>query len=284
MNIIVVKDSIAGGKKASELFCDACASGAKVFGLATGSTPVTTYQYLVKSKIDFSNCISVNLDEYVGLKPTDEQSYRYYMEKNLFEFKPFKKSYLPEGSAVDPEEEVKRYDQVITANPIDLQLLGIGRNGHIGFNEPGSSFDLTTHKVALTPSTIEANARFFENEKDVPKYAYSMGIGSIMKSKSIILEAFGENKAVAVAKMIEGPVTEECPASVLQRHANVTVIVDEAAAAKLKKQLINDMGYKPVACVQILKGNTFSAPKVKEHKYTALWPIFTQGKDVKRAT
>lgn len=235
MNIIIVKDSAEGGKKASELFYDACVNGAKVFGLATGSTPVTTYQHLVKSKIDFSKCISINLDEYVGLKPADEQSYRYYMEKNLFEFKPFKKSYLPQGDAADAEEEVKRYDKVIADNPIDLQLLGIGRNGHIGFNEPGSSFDLTTHKVALTSSTIAANARFFEDEKDVPKYAYSMGIGSIMKSKSIILEAFGDNKADAIAKMIEGPVTEECPASVLQKHPNVTVIVDEAAAAKLKK-------------------------------------------------
>lgn len=235
MNIIVVKDSLAGGRKASELFYSAYASGARVFGLATGSTPVTTYQYLVKSKIDFSNCISINLDEYVGLKPTNEQSYRYYMEKNLFEFKPFKQSYLPQGDAADPAKEVERYDRVIADNPIDLQLLGIGRNGHIGFNEPGSSFDLTTHKVALTPSTIEANARFFEDEKDVPKYAYSMGIGSIMKSKSIILEAFGEDKANAIYDMVEGNVTEQCPASILQKHPNVTVIVDEAAATRLKK-------------------------------------------------
>lgn len=233
MKIIIVKNSAAGGKKASELFKQAYNDGARVFGLATGSTPITTYECLVKSDIDFSDCISINLDEYVGLKSTDPQSYRYYMEKNLFIAKPFKKSFLPKGDALDAVEEVQRYDKVIEDNPIDLQLLGIGRNGHIGFNEPGSSFKLKTHKVALTDSTIEANARFFENEQDVPKFAYSMGIGSIMKSKSIILEAFGEDKAEAIAKMVKGPLSEACPASVLQEHDNVTVIIDEAAAIKL---------------------------------------------------
>ena len=157
------------------------------------------------------------------------------MNEHLFSKKPFKQSYLPNGLAEDPEAETVRYNQIIADNPIDLQLLGIGRNAHIGFNEPGTSFELETHVADLTDSTIEANSRFFEHVEDVPKQAYSMGIGSIMKSKQIIIEAFGAEKADAVAKMIEGPVTEDVPASILQQHPNVVVLLDEAAAAKLSK-------------------------------------------------
>ncbi|KRM00062.1 glucosamine-6-phosphate deaminase [Liquorilactobacillus satsumensis] len=235
MKLIVVKDSEQGGKEAYQIFAEALKNGATVFGLATGSTPLTTYQKLVASKLDFSDAISINLDEYVGLKPDNPQSYQYFMQEHLFKSKPFKRSYLPQGDAKDAAQEVKRYDRVIAENPIDLQLLGIGRNGHIGFNEPGSDFTSATHKVALTPSTIAANARFFKNKDEVPRYAYSMGIGTILKSKKIILEAFGAAKAAAVAAMIEGPVTPACPASALQKHADVVAIVDEAAAAKLKK-------------------------------------------------
>ncbi|WP_057895248.1 glucosamine-6-phosphate deaminase [Liquorilactobacillus oeni] len=236
MKIIVVKDSEQGGKEACKIFKEVLADNGTVFGLATGSTPLTTYRNLVKDDIDFSNAISVNLDEYVGIKPDNPQSYQYFMNEYLFKYKPFKHSYLPQGDAPDSKKEVERYDKVIAENPIDLQLLGIGRNGHIGFNEPGSDFNLKTHKVALSPSTIKANARFFKNEEDVPRYAYSMGIGSIMKSKKIILEAFGAQKAHAVAAMIEGPVSADCPASVLQKHNDVIVIVDEEAAAELKKR------------------------------------------------
>src|SRR5699024_8587866 len=139
------------------------------------------------------------------------------------------------GEAENVEAEVERYEKVIADNPIDIQILGIGRNGHIGFNEPGSPLDGPTHKVALTQSTIDANARFFENESDVPRYAISMGIGSIMKSKEIILMAYGEDKADAIQATVEGPVTNHVPASVLQNHANVTLILDEAAASKLSK-------------------------------------------------
>ncbi|WP_281165869.1 glucosamine-6-phosphate deaminase [Liquorilactobacillus sicerae] len=234
MKIITVKDSQQGGKAAFKIFATALKNGAQVFGLATGSTPLTTYQELVSSNLDFTRAISINLDEYIGLKADDPRSYHAYMQKNLFNLKKFKQSFLPQGDATDEQVEVERYNQVLAAHPIDLQLLGIGQNGHIGFNEPGSSFGEKTRKVALTASTIEANSRFFENEAEVPRFAYSMGIGSILQAKQILLEAYGSNKAAAVAKMIQGPVTVACPASALQKHPNVTVIIDQAAAAELK--------------------------------------------------
>lgn len=234
MDVITTKTNIEGSQKAYEIFKDELNNkGAKVFGLATGSTPVQMYKDIVNSDLDFSNATSINLDEYVGLKPDNPQSYRYFMDQHLFNYKKFKNTYLPNGIAPDSDAETKRYDKIIDANPIDLQVLGIGRNGHIGFNEPGTPFDLTTHVAQLTQSTIDANARFFDNEDEVPKAAYSMGIGSIMKSKHIILLAWGENKADAIAGMVNGPVTNDCPASILQKHPNVTVIVDEAAASKL---------------------------------------------------
>ena len=236
MKIIVVKDDKQGGQAACELFKKELEQkDDAVFGLATGSTPISTYEALVHSNLDFNSSISINLDEYVGLSSDHPQSYNYYMQEHLFRYKPFRESYLPNGGATDEEREISRYNAILEKNPIDLQLLGIGRNGHIGFNEPGTDFDLKTHKVELTESTIAANARFFNNSQDVPRYAYSMGIGSILKSKNIILEAFGNSKAEAIKNMIEGPVTQQCPASVLQRHPNVTVILDEEAAQKLKE-------------------------------------------------
>ena len=234
MKVIIVKDEQEGGKRAFEIFQQALKNRIKVFGLATGSTPLTTYAQLVASDLDFSESISINLDEYIGLQATDPQSYHAYMQKNLFRFKKFKHSFLPNGTTADEQAEIKRYNQLLTKYPIGLQLLGIGQNGHIGFNEPGSSFTEKTHKVALTESTIRANSRFFENEADVPHFAFSMGIGSILQAKQILLEAYGPQKAAAVAAMIQGPVSEACPASALQQHPNVTVIADLAAAAKLK--------------------------------------------------
>ena len=153
MKVIVVKDQAAGGKEGFKVFKNALDNGAKVFGLATGSTPVTTYKEIVNSDLDFSDCTSVNLDEYVGIAPDNDQSYKYFMQTHLFNDKPFKESFLPNGLASDPEAEVKRYDKVIDEHPIDLQILGIGRNGHIGFNEPGTPRDITTHVVDLTEST-----------------------------------------------------------------------------------------------------------------------------------
>lgn len=236
MKVIIVKDQNAGGKAGYEVFANAIKEGATVFGLATGGTPETTYKEIVKSDLDFSKCTSINLDEYVGLSATDPRSYHHYMQEHLFKNKPFKKSYLPNGQATDENAELKAYDQTIQDNPIDLQLLGIGTNGHIGFNEPGSDFKGQTHKVKLTDSTIAANARYFEDETQVPHYAYSMGIGSIMQAKKILLEAYGENKAEAIAATVQGPVSEECPASILQTHPDVTLIIDEAAAKLLKNK------------------------------------------------
>lgn len=210
-------------------------NGAKTLGLATGSTPVEFYNQIVKSDLDFSDMTSVNLDEYVGLDGSDEQSYRYFMSKHLFNEKPFKENFLPNGKAADLEAETKAYDQIIAEHPIDFQILGIGQNGHIGFNEPGTSFEETTHVVDLQESTIKANARFFENEEDVPRQAISMGIASIMAAKSIVLMAYGESKAEAIKGMVEGEITEDMPASILQKHADVVVIADEAAAALLSK-------------------------------------------------
>lgn len=233
MKIIRVQNQIEGGQVAFSLLKDEIAKGAKTLGLATGSTPLAFYDEIRKSDLDFSDMTSVNLDEYVGLTADNDQSYHYFMQENLFRAKSFKESFLPNGLASDLQEETRRYDQVIAEHPIDFQILGIGHNGHIGFNEPGTSFDVTTHVVNLTEDTIKANSRFFDSIDDVPKQAISMGIQSIMQSKMIVLMAYGQGKADAIKQMIEGPVTEDLPASVLQKHPNVVVIVDEAAASAL---------------------------------------------------
>ena len=233
MKIIRVQNQIEGGQVAFSLLKDEIAKGAKTLGLATGSTPLAFYDEIRKSDLDFSDMTSVNLDEYVGLAADNDQSYHYFMQENLFRAKSFKESFLPNGLASDLQEETRRYDQVIAEHPIDFQILGIGHNGHIGFNEPGTSFDVTTHVVNLTEDTIKANSRFFDSIDDVPKQAISMGIQSIMQSKMIVLMAYGQGKADAIKQMIEGPVTEDLPASVLQKHPNVVVIVDEAAASAL---------------------------------------------------
>lgn len=235
MEIIRVKDAQAGGKEAFERIKKAMAAKTvEVFGLATGSTPETLYAEILASDLDFSTKTAINLDEYVGLAGENTQSYRYFMNKHLFEQKPFKETFIPNGKATDLVAECARYDQIIAEHPIDLQLLGIGQNGHIGFNEPGTSFAETTHVVALTESTINANKKYFAKEEEMPRQALSMGIASILKSKTIFLMAFGEAKAAAIKAMVEGPVSEDLPASVLQKHPNVIVIVDEAAASQLK--------------------------------------------------
>lgn len=233
MKVIRVKDADEGGKKAFEIIKEGIENGAKTFGLATGSTPEAMYSYMVASDLDFSDKVSINLDEYVGLSGDDDQSYRYFMNQHLFNEKPFKETFVPNGKAEDLTAECQRYDEVIATHPIDIQVLGIGQNGHIGFNEPGTSFDVTTQVVELTESTINANKRNFDKVEDVPTHALSMGIASIMKSKKIILMAFGVEKADAVKGMLEGEVTIDLPASVLQNHKDVVVIIDEAAASKL---------------------------------------------------
>lgn len=235
MKVIVVKSQQEGAEIALDLLKNKLATGAQVLGLATGSSPIEFYKNIRQSDLDFSEVTSVNLDEYVGLDEENDQSYAYFMKEQLFSAKPFKKSYLPNGLASDLVAEAERYNHVLAEHPIDFQILGIGRNGHIGFNEPGASFDGQTHLVDLAPSTIEANARFFDNPEEVPKQAISMGIANIMAAKTIVLMAYGQEKADAIKATVEGPVTEDVPASVLQNHDDVVLIIDEAAASKLTK-------------------------------------------------
>lgn len=234
MNVVVVKNQEEAAKKALELVKAGLEKGSiKTLGLATGSTPLKLYEAMRGANLDCSDVTTVNLDEYVGLRPSDSQSYHYYMKTELFDHVKFKETHLPNGVAENLEEECERYEVVLSENPVDLQILGIGTNAHIGFNEPGTSFDAKTHVVELTESTIESNKVYFEKAEDVPTHAISMGIASIMEAKEIVLLAFGEAKAEAVKQMVNGPVDENCPASVLQNHANVTIIVDEAAASQL---------------------------------------------------
>ena len=212
-----------------------------VLGMATGSSPIGTYKQLVewykKGDLDFSEIKTINLDEYKGIGPENEQSYHFYMRTNLFDHVNIKpeNTFIPNGLEEDGEKECARYDEVINScGGIDLQLLGIGCNGHIGFNEPGTSFGKTTHQVALSESTIEANSRFFSSIDEVPKYAYSMGIKNIMQAKNILLIASGINKAEALQKAFFGPITPAVPASILQLHNNVTIVADEDALSAAK--------------------------------------------------
>ena len=234
MRIIQVENQAAGGRVAFELLKEKLAEGAKTIGLATGSSPLSFYEQIVESDLDLSDLTSVNLDEYIGLSGENPQSYRYFMNQHLFNQKPFKASFLPNGAAEDLEAEVARYNQLLAEYPADLQILGIGTNGHIGFNEPGTSFDSQTHLVDLTPSTIQSNARFFDKMEDVPTQAISMGIGNILNAKSIILFAYGSAKAKAIAGTVEGEVTEELPGSALQKHPDVVIIADKEALSLLK--------------------------------------------------
>ncbi|MDN6901054.1 glucosamine-6-phosphate deaminase [Oenococcus sicerae] len=236
MQIEIVGSQKEAGQTGLKIFTEAIQNGAKVFGLATGSTPIPIYEAITASKLDFTGLISINLDEYRNLAVEHPESYHYFMNKNFFSKKPFAHSYLPNGLAADIDAELKKYDQIIAQNPIDLQILGIGQNGHIGFNEPGTSFKSTSHLVSLTENTIQANSRFFASIDQVPKQALSMGIASIMSAKKILIAAFGINKAQAVQAFIQGPVTEKVPASILQNHPNVTVLLDTAAASLLKQK------------------------------------------------
>ena len=211
-----------------------------VLGLATGSSPIGTYEQLVqwyeKGDLDFSEVTSVNLDEYKGLTEENDQSYRYFMEKYLFSKVNINKdqTFLPNGMAEDEQKECEKYDALIhSLGGIDLQLLGIGHNGHIGFNEPDQAFEKQTHCVALQESTIQANKRFFSSIDEVPKYAYTMGIKTIMQSKKILVIVSGEEKAEIVKKAFFGPVTPSVPASILQMHNDVILVGDEAALSKI---------------------------------------------------
>ena len=207
-----------------------------VLGLATGSTPVGTYKVLTEknrnNELDFSKVTSVNLDEYEGLSGDHDQSYRYFMNHNLFDHVNIDKAktFVPNGCASDLTEEGKRYDELIKSlGGIDLQLLGIGVDGHIGFNEPDAELERFTHLVELTPDTIEANSRFFASEAEVPKHALTMGIHSVFKARKILLLASGKGKASAIRALVKSNITTACPATLLCLHPDVTVICDEDA-------------------------------------------------------
>lgn len=239
IRIIKVKDYEEASDQAFAVMKDFLKPG-KVLGLATGSTPLGLYERMVKDHKEngtsYREIKSFNLDEYVGLPITHPESYYAFMHRNLFDHIdiPEENAHVPSGLGDNLEAQAKHYDEMIDRDPVDIQLLGIGSDGHIAFNEPGTSFDSGTHVTDLAESTIKDNCRFFDNDiSKVPTQAVTQGIGTIMKARNILLIATGANKAQAVKDMINGPVDEACPASILQKHENVTVIVDEAAASLL---------------------------------------------------
>lgn len=241
MRIVIAKDYDELSKKAANLLASQITlKPNSVLGLATGSTPMGAYSELIRiyeeGDISFAEVVTFNLDEYYDLDKENEQSYYHFMMENLFKYVNINRNniYIPDGRAKDIQNECIEYERKIKqAGGIDLQLLGIGRNGHIGFNEPDVKFEAQTHLVTLDEDTIEANSRFFTAMEDVPRRAISMGIKTIMHSRKIILLASGEEKAETINNMINGKITPELPASVLQLHPDVVVLLDEKAASKL---------------------------------------------------
>lgn len=248
MNLIIVNSYDEMSKKAAHLFVGQLLNKPdSVLGLATGSTPVGLYAHLIKfyeeGMISFRKATAFNLDEYLGLDKEHPQSYFTFMQQQLFSKvdMPKAQQHIPSGTSSDSDQEALEYDRSIArAGGIDLQVLGIGRNGHIGFNEPDLKFEARTHVVTLDDQTIQDNARFFSSAEEVPKYAISMGIKTIMQSRGIILLASGEEKAEAVSKMLSGNITPELPASVLQLHPNCTAIIDLSAASQLDLEALSD--------------------------------------------
>ncbi len=242
MKVIKVKDYDELSKLASDMIVELVnRKPDAVLGLATGGTPVGMYKELIKSyqdkQVSFSNVKTFNLDEYCDLPQEHSESYYTFMFNNLFNYVDIKKDNInmPSAAGEDLEKLSEEFNNKLKANQIDLQILGIGGNGHIGFNEPGTSFDQETFVVELAEKTRQDNARFFDSIDDVPTHAITMGIKNIMDAKLIVLLASGESKQEAVQKLVEGPVTENFPASILQKHDNVIVILDEGASRLLKK-------------------------------------------------
>ncbi|MCD6415749.1 MAG: glucosamine-6-phosphate deaminase [Planctomycetes bacterium] len=243
MDVFIVKDYDAISERAAEILSGAITQNPRlVLGLATGSTPEGLYARLIQAHraqgLDFSQVTTFNLDEYVGLGPEHEQSYRRFMDEKLFggvNVRP-DNTHVPNGLAVPLLQECRDYERMIReAGGIDIQVLGIGRDGHIAFNEPGTSLGSRTHVAGLTRQTIEDNARFFDSPDDVPRFAISMGIGTIMEARKCLMLASGAGKAEAVRACIEGPITSMITASALQMHPDTVAILDEAAAAKLDR-------------------------------------------------
>lgn len=244
MKLYVVKDKATMGKKAADVIAAEMQTTPHfVLGLATGSTPETCYAELAKKnkagKISFENVITFNLDEYAGLPVKHPESYRSFMDAKLFKHVniPMSATHLPNGNAPDLDAMCEEYEMMMDkVGGVDVQVLGIGRNGHIGFNEPGSSLASRTRKVKLTKSTKEANGPYFKAPDKMPDYAITMGIGTILEAKKIILMACGDTKVDAIAAALEGPVSVTCPASALQLHPDVTWVVTKDAATGLKME------------------------------------------------
>lgn len=249
MEVIIVRNYEKMSDMAAKIIIEAIHDKPKMtIGLATGSTPLGVYERLVKDyqegTTSYEQVTSFNLDEYLGLPIYHEQSYFTFMFENLFKHININidNVHIPSSNLRYAKQNARTYERLIDRSPIDLQLLGIGNNGHIGFNEPGSSFDGKTNIFELSEATIQANARFFKYDKElVPTEAISMGISTIMKSKRIVLIASGKNKAKAIKALIEGPVTENLPASILKTHSDFTLIIDEDAASLLDEGIINDI-------------------------------------------
>ena len=244
MNIIKANDYYDMSRKAANIIsAQIIIKPDSVLGLATGSTPIGTYDQLVewynKGDLDFSQVTTVNLDEYRGITKEDSHSYYYFMREKLFSrvnINP-EKTFIPDGMDKDAAHACKSYDEIIKkCGGIDLQLLGLGHNGHIGFNEPGTAFEAQTHLVELTETTKKANRRFFENEENVPSQAYTMGIKSIMQAKKIVVVVSGKDKAEALYAAVKGPITPNVQASVLQLHNDVTIVADKEACSLLDKK------------------------------------------------
>lgn len=240
-NIIVCKDYDEVSSEAFKVMRKTLEKGNPVLGLATGSTPVGLYKKMIADHnsrgTSYKDIITFNLDEYVGLPKNHEQSYYTFMHENLFNSIdiPEENVHIPEGDTADPEAAAKAYEDALKQYKVDLQVLGIGSDGHIAFNEPGTPFDSETHITDLAEQTIRDNARFFDNDPSkVPTKAITQGLASIMRARSILLIATGANKADAVYGMIKGEVTEDCPASILQNHDSVYVVLDEAAASRVR--------------------------------------------------
>ncbi|WP_299796184.1 glucosamine-6-phosphate deaminase [uncultured Shewanella sp.] len=241
MQIVILKDSAEVAAYGANIFIKQLQKKPdSVLGLATGSTPVLLYQGLIEAfeaqLISFENVTSFNLDEYLGLEGTHPQSYRYFMNEQLFDHIDINKmqTHVPPGDAENPLEACQGYEQQIeAAGGIDIQLLGIGRNGHIGFNEPSSGLMSRTRVKTLTKATIEDNARFFKDDEYQPHLSITMGIGTILDARKVVLLATGENKADAILATVEGPLMAACPASALQLHTDAVLVIDEAAASKL---------------------------------------------------
>jgi glucosamine-6-phosphate deaminase len=242
MKILVVKNYDEMSKVAAKELAEVISKKPEsILGLATGGTPVGMYKELIdmhkNEELDFSKVTTVNLDEYVGLSGEHDQSYRYFMDSNLFNHVNIRKeyTYVPNGLAEDMHQECVNYDKRIEElGGIDVQVLGIGSNGHIGFNEPSDTLSLGTHVTDLAESTIEANSRYFASKEEVPTKALTMGLGAIMKAKKILLMVSGESKVEIMDKVVNGKITTQVPASFLQMHKDVVLIIDEDAAKKIK--------------------------------------------------